>query len=160
MNQITKEKALAKATTYCARSEHCLYEVRQKLWQWKLAEEHHDEVLRYLTDNDYIDERRYAEAFARDKHRFSAWGLHRIADELRARRILSEDIQMALTALEEEYPMADQLTKLLERKLSSLPEGLEARKRHERLMRYALYKGYAYDDVRSIIEQLVTDLDD
>lgn len=160
MKQITKDVALVKATTYCARAEHCLHEVRQKLWQWKLEEEHHDEVLRYLADNNYVDEWRYAEAFARDKHRFSAWGVRRIADELRARHIPSDAISAALAALEEEFPTGDQLFKLLERKLASLPEGLEPRKRYDRLVRYALYKGYDYDAVRATLSALLSDLDD
>lgn len=160
MKQITKDAALAKATSYCARAEHCLHEVREKLWQWRLPAEHHEEILRYLTDHHYIDEGRYAEAFARDKHRFSAWGSRRIADELRARRIPSDAIRAALATLEEEYPMTDQLTTLIERKRATLPASLEPRKQHERLMRYALYKGYGYDEVRSALERVLSDLDD
>lgn len=158
---ITAEEALRKATTYCARAEHCLSEVRQKLWQWRLEECYHEETLRYLTDNNYIDEWRYAEAFARDKHRLSAWGARRIADELRSRRIPSEAISAALAQLEAEAPITDKLSSLLERKFASLPADLEPRKQRERLLRYALYKGYDYDAARSAIERLLmTDFDD
>lgn len=160
MKPITKDEALRKATSYCARAEHCLHEVRQKLWQWRLDEAHHEEVLYYLTDNGYIDEARYAEAFARDKHRFSAWGVRRIADELRARRVPSALIRRAIASLEEEFPLEDQLTTLLERKLASIPEGLEPRKRYDRLMRHALYKGYSYDEIRDTLGRLLQDLDD
>ena len=54
----------------------------------------------------------------------------------------------------------DQLSALLERKYHSLPAGLEPRKVYDRLTRFALYRGYPYEDVREAISELLSDLPD
>ena len=52
------------------------------------------------------------------------------------------------------------ITALLERKYRSLPAGLEPRKVYDRLTRFALYRGYPYEDVREAISELLSDLPD
>ena len=45
-------------------------------------------------------------------------------------------------------------------KYRSLPAGLEPRKIYERLTRFALYRGYPYEDVLEAISELLSDLSD
>ncbi|MDO4692490.1 MAG: regulatory protein RecX [Porphyromonadaceae bacterium] len=152
---LTEEQALSKAARYCVGAERCLWEVQRKLAQWGASPEDYEPILAYLLAEGFVCEARYAEAFARDKHRFSGWGARRIEQELRARQIKSADIGTALGALEAELDPQEQLQKLLEKKYRSLPEGLDRRKAYERLMRYGLYRGYDYDAVAEIASTLV-----
>ena len=103
----------------------------------------------------------FARAFVRDKYRFNGWGSLRLQAELRRHRIPSHLIDAAIEELEEEEMQSeDQLTALLERKYRSLPAGLEPRKVYDRLTRFALYRGYPYEDVREAISELLSDLPD
>ncbi|WP_044189067.1 regulatory protein RecX [Porphyromonas sp. COT-290 OH860] len=151
---LTREQALGKAARYCVGAERCLWEVRRKLEQWEASPEDYADILNYLQTEGFVDEGRYAEAFARDKHRFSGWGARRIEQELRGRHLKSADIAAALRRLEEELDPREQLQKLLEKKYKSLPSGLDRHKVYERLMRYGLYRGYDYEAVSSVASAL------
>ena len=114
-----------------------------------------------MEQEDYLNEERFARAFVRDKYRFNGWGPLRLQAELRRHRIPSRLIDAAIEELEEEEMRGDdQLTALLERKYRSLPAGLEPRKVYDRLTRFALYRGYPYEDVREAISELLSDLSD
>lgn len=149
------DEALRRASAYCAKAERCKHDVEHKLAQWGVDAAYWEPIVSYLTEHNYLDEERYARAFARDKHRFSAWGLRRIAQELRGKRLPGYIISAAVEELQEEFAMQDKLLELMQRKLATIPERLEPRKRYERLMRYAAYKGYDYDDAQRIVEQLL-----
>ena len=85
----------------------------------------------------------------------------RLLLRLRRHRIPSRLIDAAIEELEEEEIQGeDQLTALLERKYRSLPAGLEPRKIYDRLTRFALYRGYPYEDVREAISERLSDLPD
>ena len=114
-----------------------------------------------MEQEGYLNEERFARAFVRDKYRFNGWGPLRLQAELRRHRIPSHLIDAAIEELEEdEMQGEDQLTALLERKYRSLPAGLEPRKVYDRLTRFALYRGYPYEDVREAISELLSDLPD
>ena len=71
---------------YCSKAEHCIDDVRQKLWTWKVPTEEHDDIINTLIDNNFINEQRYAEAFVKDKFRFNHWGRIKISLMLRAKK--------------------------------------------------------------------------
>ena len=67
-------------------------------------------------------------------------------------------IAATLEELEEETSAEDEeprVLELLRTKQHSLPTGLERRKAYDRLMRFGLYRGYDYDEVREAITQLL-----
>jgi recX family len=49
----------------------------------------------------------------------------------------------------------EQVLTLLRKKLRTLPPSLERRKVKDRLMRYGLYRGYEYEDVREAVGYLI-----
>lgn len=147
--------ALSRAQSYCALAERCAHQVKQKLRLWGAAECDYEDIIERLRSRDFINHRRYAHAFARDKHRLSGWGAQRIARELRARHIEAEHIQSALAELAEEHDIQAKLRTTLEGKLKTFPPNLDRRKAYERLMRYGLYRGYDYDAVSSLAEGLL-----
>ena len=81
--------------------------------------------------------------------------------ELRRHRIASRYIDTALAELDEEELQGENpLLSLLERKYRSIPSGLPPRKVYDRLMRFALYRGYPYDEVREGISELLSEFPD
>lgn len=101
---ITKEAALLKMADLCARGEHCAFEIREKLRKMQLAASDANEIVEYLEENRYIDDSRFARAFARDKVKFSGWGKNKIRMALAMKRIPSAEISLALEEIDpEEY---------------------------------------------------------
>lgn len=101
---LSKEEYRNKAARYCAASEHCESEVREKLRQWGAASRTADEIVDFLIDNNYINEERYARAFAHDKLRYNGWGKRKIQYMLVGKRISAQAIEAALAAIDnEEY---------------------------------------------------------
>ena len=103
---ITKEAALLKMADLCARGEHCAFEIREKLRKMQLAASDANEIVEYLEENRYIDDSRFARAFARDKVKFSGWGKNKIRRALAMKRIPSAEISSALEEIDPEEYMA------------------------------------------------------
>lgn len=103
---ITKEAALLKMADLCARGEHCAFEIREKLRKMQLATSDANEIVEYLEENRYIDDSRFARAFARDKVKFSGWGKNKIRMALAMKRIPSAEISSALEEIDPEEYMA------------------------------------------------------
>ncbi len=151
------KKIIEKSERYCVKAERSAWDVRRKLWDWGLRDkEQGEELIAQLEKERYLDEERFARAYARDKYRFNSWGLRRIEQELRMRQIDSRLIAEVLQEVEEEFDIQEQLKSLLEKKYRSLPAKLERRKVYDRLMRYASYRGFDFDDARNIIEDLMS----
>ena len=109
------------------------------------------EILQSLIDDKYVDDRRYAEAFCRDKSALAGWGRVKIRYMLRAKGISDEIIR---EALEEIDPgRADQrLQKLAEAKFKMLAEDPQCK---IKLLRYLLGRGYQYEDVAPVVNALM-----
>ena len=87
--------------------------------KWELTKEEKEEIIHYLIQEKYIDERRYAEFYAKDKHRFQQWGKNKIGMMLRAKEISEENIRNALSLIESD-DYEERLYKLLESKLKKI----------------------------------------
>ena len=98
------KKAIQKSSNYCARAEKCTLEVEKKLHDWGFPEDMIPSVIEYLHENNFINEQRYAIAFANDKFRFNKWGKNKIKAALNQKQISSEYISIAIEEIpEKEY---------------------------------------------------------
>ena len=75
---LTKEQALQKVKQYCAYQERSHYEVQQKLYELGIRKQDHDEIISSLIEEDYLNEERFAKAFAGGKFRMKDWGRKKI----------------------------------------------------------------------------------
>ncbi len=126
----------------CARSEQCEGDIRQKLYRYGLSSSEVDSVVRRLIDERFIDNARFARAYARDKCRFSAWGRAKIRMGLIAKRIPSRDITEALAEIPEEDYL-DALRRTASAKARSLRlTGPDSREDRVRLYRHILSRGF------------------
>ncbi len=93
--------ALAKAMRFCSTKEVCIWDISKKLNDWKIEPEFHQKIIDNLIDEKFIDETRYAEAFALDKFKFNKWGKIKIKFQLRQKNIQENLIDNALVLIEE-----------------------------------------------------------
>ena len=84
---MNKEKALSLAAAICSKKEHCSWEIQEKLVKWEIPEKEIDRIMTFLHQHRFIDDARYAQAYAEDKFRFNHWGKQKIALMLHRKKI-------------------------------------------------------------------------
>lgn len=149
-NPLTYEEALYKSAAYCSQSEHCISELKNKLTQWSVTESDQFKIIRYLKEEKYLDEKRFAFAYVKDKFRYNKWGKIKIRLELHQKKIEKELIEAALEEIdEEEYKgMIIRLAKEKEKKLTYRNEY----ERKGKLYRFLTGKGFEMDVISKIIQ--------
>lgn len=136
----------------CSRREYCVDDVRQKALKALDGDaESAAEVVDTLIKDKYIDDLRYASAFARDKASIQGWGEVKIRYMLSAKKISRDVIDQALEEIDQSRA-SSKLFKLLEIKYKSLREDPQCRLK---LLRYALGRGYSYEEVNDLVNQLL-----
>lgn len=117
--QLTKEQALQKLKHYCAYQERCHSEVKEKLYSLGVWKKEHDELISTLIEEKYLNEERYAIAFAGGKWRVKRWGRVKIKYELQQKQVSDYCIKKAMKQIEEdEYQRV--LKELADEKYASL----------------------------------------
>ena len=71
---ITKEVALQKLQAYCAYQERCHSEVESKLYQLGIFGDAADAIIAQLIEDNFLNEERFAIAYARGKFQMKSWG--------------------------------------------------------------------------------------
>ena len=114
-----KEQAIQKLKHYCGYQERCHSDVKEKLFSLGVRKSLHDEIIATLITEDYLNEERYAIAFAGGKFRVNQWGRVKINYALKQKHISDYCINKALKQLDEETYLAT-LKKLWTEKYNSL----------------------------------------
>ena len=145
------QQALARAKEYCSYQERCHSEVKDKLYSFTLATNDVEKIISQLIEEDYLNEERFAAAFARGKFRMKHWGRVKIRYEMKQRQISEYCIKKAMKEIEDDEYMAT-LNKLLDEKLRSLRSEKNAFTKKKKLTDYLFQKGYERDVVFSLIK--------
>lgn len=136
-------QALLKAQRYCAYQERAQQEVRDKLYEWGMWPDAVESIISELIVQGYLNEARFATAFAGGKFRIKKWGRVKIKMELKKRRVPDNLIRDALKTIDErEYVKTLQL--LLEQKSREVKEK-HPLKKQQKVMRYLASKGFEQD---------------
>ncbi|WP_373776779.1 regulatory protein RecX [Porphyromonas loveana] len=155
----TEKKLLNRMQAYCARAERCRFDVETKLKQAGADAALCERILQQLVEERFLDDERFAHAYARDKYCFNGWGPRRIALELGRRRIPAAVVTAALSALQEgDDKPEDTLPQLMERKLRTV-KAADDRTRMQRLVRWAVGRGFEYDRVMKEASRLIQNAD-
>ena len=149
----TPEQALRMLMERCAKSEVAVSDARRSLVRWGVAEADRQRIVDTLLRERFIDERRYAEAYVREKTGLSRWGVYKIRAALQRKGIAARLIDAALGRLDREG-MAVRLREQLRRKIRTV-RGATPRELKTKLIRYGLSLGYAYDSVFECVSELV-----
>ena len=145
MKPLSSTEALSKAANYCAKGEHCAADIREKLRQWGF-EDDADSIIDKLTQQDFINEARYARAFTHDKYRFAKWGRIKIEQTLRLKQINAETIHQQMDEVIDNEEYNQNLRDLLAQKRKTLKNEDDYQLR-AKLVRFALQRGFTYEEV-------------
>ena len=119
--KLSYQEAKLKAASFCAYQERYQQEVRNKLYSYGLSSSQVEELLSYLISEGYVNEERFAKAYAGGKFRMKKWGKVKIENELSRRNISKYCIGKALEEIEnEEY--IDVINILIEQKTRATDE--------------------------------------
>ena len=144
--------AYDKGAFLCSRSEHCSSEIMEKLKVWGLPFEDSEPVIEKLIAEKYLDEERFARAYAKDKFRFNHWGKQKIAFMLRSKNISSEITRLALEEIEDEGYL-----EVLRRLMTDKEKTIKAKDQYDKrnkLMRFAMGRGFESNQISVILKEL------
>ena len=148
---LTKEQALQKLKHYCAYQERCHSEVKEKLYTLGIWKKDHDEIIAALIEESYLNEERFAIAFASGRFRIKQWGKVKIKYELKQKQVSEYSIKKALKQIDEDEYLAT-FKKLAKEKYASL-KAEQYLVRKKKTMDYLIGKGYEMELVRGAVEK-------
>lgn len=148
---LTKEQALQKLKHYCAYQERCHSEVKEKLYSLGVWKKEHDEIIAALIEENYLNEERFAIAFAGGKWRIKQWGRVKIKYELKKKQVSDYSIKKALKQIEEEEYVKT-LNRLAKQKYTAL-KNEQYLVREKKTMDYLLAKGFETELVREALKK-------
>lgn len=151
---ITPAEGLAKIYRYCAYQERSHLEVKNKLFEFGLRTGEVDEIVARLITEGFLNEERYAKAFAGGKFRMMKWGRLKIQRELEIAGLTTKCIARGMMEIDQK----DYLKTLvgLIRKKSSQTSEPDVFKKKNKLARFAIGKGYepelVWETIRDIFD--------
>lgn len=143
---------MEKAASYCAYQERSEHDVYQRLKKWDLKDEEIGTIVEKLRKEKFFDDSRFAEAYARGKHRQNKWGRFKIRQGLYAHGISADQAEAAMNQIPEEQYLST-LRRLLQAKIN-LNKPLSVKEK-SKVFNYLRSKGYEADLIyRAWDEQL------
>ncbi|MDO6515830.1 regulatory protein RecX [Zobellia uliginosa] len=147
------EEAKRKLEGYCAYQDRCHKEVVAKLREMRMIPEAIDQIVVHLIQENFLNEERFAQSFARGKFSIKKWGRNRIVSELKQRNISKYNITTALKEIDPEDYLKT-LDALAEKRLAQITER-NPQKRKKKLADYLLYRGWESHLVYEKLKELV-----
>lgn len=151
--QFSQQELKLKAAAYCSMSEHCTFEVKKKLTEWGAKESEIEQIIDYLLKENFLDEQRYAQAFVKDKFRFSKWGKIKLSFELRIKHIPENKITQAITQIDDD-DYYNTLFELLKKKDKTIKYSSQ-NDRKAKLLRFAQSRGFEIDLTLKTIDRII-----
>ncbi|MBC8755597.1 RecX family transcriptional regulator [Kordia sp. YSTF-M3] len=147
------KEAKLKIQNFCVYQDRCHKEVIEKLRQMNMIPEAIDVIVSELIQDNFLNEERFAQSFARGKFRIKKWGRVRIVRELRLRNISKFVVDSAL----KEIDASEYLNTLdeLARKRNAAVKETNSFKRKKKIADYLLYRGWETHLVYEKINELV-----
>jgi len=147
--QLGPKQALQKLKHYCAYQERSHNEVKEKLYSLGVWKKDHDEIIASLIEGDYLNEERFALAFAGGKFRIKQWGRVKIKFELKQKQVSDYSIKKALKQINEDDYFAV-LKKLADEKYASLTSE-QYLIRKKKTMDYLMQKGFEIELIKKVV---------
>ena len=140
---------------YCAYQERSRQQMRDKLAEWGQEPDAIERMLGELEKDNFLNEERFARAYAGGKFRVKRWGRYKILQGLKQHRVPEALQKKALTEIDPEAYW-ESLLYLLEKKNRSTHEKDPYTKKNK-LAHYAISKGYESDLVWDAVKELVNE---
>ena len=122
----------------------------EKMRRWGIDDDVQARVMAYLIKGKYVDDERFCRLFVRDKIRFNGWGRRKVEQALYQKRIDKVVSGPILDAIDDsEY--INVLRPLIRSKRKSIKAASEY-ERNQKLMKFALSRGFEWNIIRQCIE--------
>ena len=131
---------LLKAERFCSYRERCSYEIKQKMKELGADEKATEKIINSLTENDFLNDERFAQLFTSGKFRIKRWGKNKIRAELRMKKVSDSIISNALDCIDKaEYQ--NTIQHLINKKEKEVRKE-KPEVRSQKTFRYLLSKGF------------------
>jgi len=150
--KLSAEAAQYKIKNWCAYQERSQHETRQKLYEYGLYSEEVEAIIANMIEENFLNEERFAIAFAGGKFRIKNWGKIKIKIELKKHRVSDYCINKALNAIDpNQYEVV--IKKLIEKK-TKLIKPTRPQKCMYAVLNYLISRGFESDLVRENLSKL------
>jgi regulatory protein len=141
--------ALEKMRNICSRQEKCPADIITLLKRWDVPAEQHTSIIERLKTDKFIDERRFASAFVRDKIRLDHWGMIKIRFMLHQKGISKEITENVLAEVDK-----DEYRIMIEKELSKKRKSLKGTPYEiwAKLARYGTSRGFEMENMHDYLE--------
>lgn len=147
------QTALNKATSLCVSSEKCEYDLKEKLDKWAVDVSDVIKIIEQLKKDDFINEKRYCNAFVKDKFKFNRWGKTKIAFMLRQKGISNQSIESAIDNIDtDEYISV--LTDILSAKHKTIKDK-DPYQTKAKLYNFAVSRGFENEVIKEVIKRIL-----
>jgi regulatory protein len=146
-------RALDQAVKLLSRRPYSTAEIRRHLESKQVPSAVIDEVLAKLAHLGYVDDRAFAEYWVENRERFRPRGPRALRYELRQKGIADELVDAVL----DEFDAHDSAYRAAQEKIRRL-RGLTPEQFRTRLGAFLVQRGFGYDIVREVIEQVIDEL--
>lgn len=152
-------EALQSLMRLCSRAERSSGDALRLMRRWGVAEADSRKVLAQLQKERFVDDRRFAELYAREKFNLNGWGAYKIEVSLRQKGISQEIIAEVVRPLFGESDMEGRLTDLLIRKVRTT-KGATPYEIKTKLIRFGLSRGFDMELVLRCASNVVKGVDE
>ena len=145
---------LVRMAGLCAGAEQCSADIRNKILRQGFMMDDVERMIRYLQENGYLDDSRYARAYAVDKVRFSGWGRIKVRMGLRVKGMGDAVISQAL-----EYIPDSDYEEALYKVMTAKAKGLDLKdvKDRQKLYRHMASRGFESQLIISAMRKLIVE---
>jgi regulatory protein len=155
MKTYSAQEAKEKIRHYCAYQERSHKEVKNKLYGYGLHRNDVDELIVQLITDGFLNEERYAKAFAGGKFRMKKWGKLKIIHALEAQGLSTNCINAGLKEIDADDYEAALIEFLVKKNAELQEENIFVLK--DKLSKAAILKGYEPELVWKAIKTILPD---
>ncbi len=150
---LSQAEALQKMQRYCAYQERSHREVRTKLIALGVYGDKQEQIIAELIAENFLNEERFAIAYANGKFRIKQWGKVRIRRGLQQQEVSEYSIRKALSLIEDSaYKETLQLV-ILKKKATVATQDVLTMK--NKIAQYAISKGFEPNIVWEFLEGML-----
>jgi len=137
---------LQKSEAFCAYQERSSHEVLEKLKRLGAQEGEVIQIINSLIENKFLDDERFAKAYAVGKLRIKHWGVNKIKQGLIIKHLDRHIITEAIQSMYSEENYTGILQDVANRKWQELIKEKDPWMRKQKLFRFLASRGFNYDE--------------
>ncbi len=148
------KKAISQAINLLSYRQRTEKEISDRLRRKEFGQVAIDNALDYCRENNYLNDRAFAEAFVNDKLNLSKLGVERIRYELMLKGISKDIIERVLILdKDDQYDLAKEVA---EKKLKSYAND-DDKAKYRKLSSFLQRRGYPYEIIKKVLGDILKD---